>query len=59
MEFDWSFIPAHFFDQRLLQGAGMTIFLSLVAQTAGVLLGLVAALMRLSKNPILRGVAGF
>ncbi len=37
----------------------MTIFLSLVAQVAGVLLGLLAALMRLSKNPLLNGVSGF
>ncbi|HUS13512.1 MAG TPA: ABC transporter permease subunit, partial [Chloroflexia bacterium] len=59
MEFDWTFIPTHFFDRPLLEGAAMTIFLSVVAQFAGVLLGLVAALMRLSKNPVLNSIAGF
>jgi len=59
MPFDWGFIVTHFFDQALIEGAQMTIFLSLVAQAAGVLLGLLAALMRLSKNPILNAVSGF
>ncbi|HET7080649.1 MAG TPA: amino acid ABC transporter permease [Chloroflexia bacterium] len=59
MQFDWAFIPEHFFDQPLLAGAQMTIFLSVVAQFFGVVLGLVAALMKMSKNPILNGIAGF
>src|SRR5689334_9975296 len=59
MQFDWAFIPAHFFDQPLLAGAQMTIFLSVVAQFFGVLLGLIAALMKMSKNPILNGISGF
>jgi polar amino acid transport system permease protein len=59
MQFDWTFIPQHLFDQRLLEGAAMTIFLSVVAQVAGVLLGLIAALMRLSKNPLLNAISGF
>ena len=49
---DWAFIFNHFFDSPLLQGAEMTIFLSVVAQIAGVLLGLLAALMKLSNNPV-------
>lgn len=59
MQFDWAFIPEHFFDQPLLAGAQMTIFLSVVAQFFGVVLGLLAALMKMSKNPILNGIAGF
>jgi polar amino acid transport system permease protein len=58
-QFDWAFIPQHFFDQTLIEGAKMTIFLSVVAQTAGIVLGLIAALMRVSKNPLLNGIAGF
>src|SRR5436190_16814646 len=58
-KFDWGFIPTHFFDQTLLQGAQMTIFLSVVAQFFGILLGLIAALMRISKNPVLNGVSNF
>ena len=57
--FDWAFIPQHFFDAPLLQGAAMTIFISVVAQFFGIILGLIAALMKMSKNPILRGIAGF
>jgi polar amino acid transport system permease protein len=37
----------------------MTIFISVVAQFFGIILGLIAALMKMSKNPILRGIAGF
>ncbi len=59
MPFDWSFIPEHLFDSALIEGAKVTIFLSVVAQLVGVLLGLVAALMRLSKNPLLNWAAGF
>ncbi len=57
--FDWGFIPAHFFDQTLIQGAQMTIFLSVVAQFFGILLGLIAALMKISKNPTLVAISGF
>lgn len=37
----------------LLQGAIVTVVLSLVSMTAGLALGLVAALLKLSKNPVL------
>src|SRR5947209_748996 len=57
--FDWAYIPQHFFDSILIQGAWTTIYLSVIAQIAGVLLGLLAALMKLSKNPVLNGVSGF
>ena len=62
---DWTFIFDHFFDGPLVQGAQMTIFLSVVAQTAGILLGLLAALMKLSNSPVpivntmLRSIANF
>lgn len=58
MGFDWGFVPQHFFEQPLIEGAKMTILLSVIAQLAGVLLGMFAALMRLSKNPLLNTVAG-
>ena len=62
---DWAFIFQHFFDSALLQGAQMTIFLSVTAQIVGIALGLVAALMKLSNSPIpvvnivLRGISNF
>ncbi len=58
-QFDFAFIPEHFFDQTLLEGAKMTIFLSVVSQIIGIALGLIAALMRISKSPLLNGVASF
>ena len=58
-KFAWDYIPAHFFDRIVLEGAWTTIYLSVIAQIAGVVLGLVAALMKISKNPVLNGVASF
>jgi polar amino acid transport system permease protein len=57
--FAWGYIPEHFFDGILLQGAQMTIILSVVSQIFGILLGLVAALFKISKNPVLAAVANF
>lgn len=57
--FAWSYIPQHFFDPILVQGAEMTIFLSVVSQFFGILLGLVAALFKISKNPVLNVVSNF
>ncbi|HEX8219302.1 MAG TPA: amino acid ABC transporter permease [Chloroflexia bacterium] len=45
----WSFIPEHFFDSTLIEGAKMTILLSVLAQVLGIVLGLLSALMKLSK----------
>jgi polar amino acid transport system permease protein len=62
---DWAYIFQHFFDNALVQGAQVTIFLSVVAQTAGILLGLLAALMKLSNSPVaivnvvLRSISNF
>lgn len=58
-KFDWAFIPTHFFDQTLIEGVKMTIFLSVVAQFTGIMLGLIAALMKISKNPVLVSISGF
>ncbi len=59
MDFDWSFIPQHLFDPTLLEGAKMTIFLSVVAQAVGIVLGLLAALMKLSKSRVLNIISAF
>lgn len=71
--FDWAFVRDQFFNPRFIGldkvslnplnlqvgGVVMTIILSVVAQVAGIILGLIAALMKLSKNPVLNGIAGF
>jgi polar amino acid transport system permease protein len=59
VQFQWGFIPEHFFDQTLLEGAKMTIFLSVFAQFFGIMLGLIAALMKVGKNPLLNAIASF
>src|SRR6476646_6185774 len=55
--FAWSYIPEHVFDPILREGAWATIRLSVIAQAAGILLGLFAALFKISKNPVLNAVA--
>lgn len=62
---DWNYVFQHFFDNTLIEGAKMTIFLSVVGQSAGIALGLIAALMKLSNSPIqlvntmLKAIANF
>ncbi len=53
----WEFIPEHFFDATLIEGAKMTILLSVLAQALGIMLGLVSALMKLSKFRVLNGIS--
>jgi polar amino acid transport system permease protein len=57
--FDWGFIRDNFFNDRLMRGALMTVFLSVVSQFVGIVLGMLAALARVSKNPVLNAIAGF
>ncbi|MDQ3706527.1 MAG: amino acid ABC transporter permease [Chloroflexota bacterium] len=56
---EWGFIPEHFFNPMLIEGAKMTILLSVLAQALGVTLGLVSALMKLSKNRVLNVISAF
>ena len=55
----WSEVPTYLFDQRILEGLVNTIVLSVLAQTIGIVLGVVFAVMRLSGNPVLSGVSWF
>jgi polar amino acid transport system permease protein len=54
---DWQII-IHYFP-FLVQGAVLTLEISVLALVFGFIFGLAAALMKLSKNPVLRGVSGF
>ena len=42
-----------------LEGMKITVYVSVVSILIGMALGLVACLMKLSHNPVLRGIAGF
>ncbi len=43
--------------QLLLQGLGITLYIAIFAIAIGTILGCAFALMKISKNPILRGIA--
>ncbi|MBO4208189.1 amino acid ABC transporter permease [Micromonospora echinofusca] len=55
--FNWSFMVDEMFRPPIVAGLRGTIALTLLAMLIGVGLGVVIAVMRLSANPILRGVA--
>jgi polar amino acid transport system permease protein len=56
-QFGWSFIGDNAFSSVVLEGARTTLVLTFIAMVIGVALGVVLAVMRLSPNPILSGVA--
>ncbi|MEH1099375.1 amino acid ABC transporter permease [Micromonospora sp. CPCC 205561] len=55
--FNWSYMVDEMFRPPIIEGLRGTIALLLTAMLIGIVLGLVIAIMRLSENPILRGVA--
>lgn len=59
MFWSWESFFEYLISPYMLQGAWTTIWLSVVSMILGCSLGLVAALMKMSKNPILRGIADF
>jgi polar amino acid transport system permease protein len=56
---DWSAFQRYLVNKFLLQGAWTTIWLSIVVMGIGLTLGLVAALMHMSRHPAPRSVARF
>ena len=55
--FEWAVIRHYFFSSEILKGLQVTIEVTLVAMAAGILLGVLLAVMRLSPNPIVSGSA--
>ncbi len=55
--FRWNIVGHYLFSKPILQGLKLTLFLTVVAQLLGVVIGVVLAIMRLSPNPILSRVA--
>ena len=51
-------VGGYLFERSVLRGLLLTIELTVVAMLVGIALGTVLAIMRLSANPVLRGVAG-
>ncbi|MFD0682994.1 amino acid ABC transporter permease [Actinomadura fibrosa] len=54
---DWAEQRKYMFSDPVLKGVRNTLWLTLAAMVGGVALGIVLALMRLSANPLLSGVA--
>ncbi|WCN79886.1 amino acid ABC transporter permease [Micromonospora sp. LH3U1] len=55
--FNWSFMVDEMFRPPIMEGLRGTLALTVLAMLIGVSLGVVIAIMRLSENPILRGVS--
>ncbi|MGW1885144.1 amino acid ABC transporter permease [Streptomyces sp. NPDC001970] len=53
----WATIGDYLFDDRIVQGALNTILISVLSMLIGLVLGVVFAVMRLSKNPVTGAVA--
>ena len=56
--FGWSTVWKYMFDQRILSGLGVTLKLTVIAEVIGFVVGLVLAVMRMSRNRLISGVAG-
>lgn len=50
--YHWDVVLSYLFAGPILAGAGLTVLLTVVAEAAGIALGTVLAIMRLSANPI-------
>jgi polar amino acid transport system permease protein len=54
---NWELVAGYLFEKSIMQGLLMTLRLTVVAMLVGLVLGTVLAVMRLSENPLVRGVA--
>jgi polar amino acid transport system permease protein len=57
--FQWPVVGKYLFDPQILDGVKLTIELTASAMAIGISLGILAALMRLSHNPLLRAAGTF
>jgi len=56
---NWGAIPDYFFDDRVLDGVGRTLLLTVLSMAIGIIGGILLAVMRLSKNPVTSSIAWF
>jgi polar amino acid transport system permease protein len=54
---DWPIVRKYLFSHIILRGVWMTIKLTFLSMLIGIVLGTIAAVMRLSANPVVSGVA--
>ncbi|NTF44437.1 amino acid ABC transporter permease [Agrobacterium rhizogenes] len=53
----WSYVSDNLFTRAVLQGVANTIIMTICAMLVGIVLGVVAAIMRMSDNPVLRSIS--
>jgi len=56
---NWSVVRKYLFNKTILEGVRNTIIISVIAQAAGIVLGVVFAVGRLSRNPVLTVTSSF
>ncbi|WP_338669032.1 amino acid ABC transporter permease [Pseudodesulfovibrio methanolicus] len=57
-QIDWPVVGKFFFSPALMRGLGNTILITVCSMAVGLILGVVFAVMRLSKNPVTRWFSG-
>jgi polar amino acid transport system permease protein len=55
--FQWDVVGHYMFDSRILHGVVVTLELTVISMVIGIALGVVAAVMRLSPNPLVSGAS--
>jgi polar amino acid transport system permease protein len=55
--FDWGTVGHYLFDSRILHGVLVTLELTALSMIIGIILGVIAAVMRLSPNPLISGAS--
>lgn len=55
--FHWTVVSSYLFAPEILRGVVLTIILTIVSMTAGISLGTLLAVMRLSDNPIVNAIS--
>jgi polar amino acid transport system permease protein len=53
--FEWVVVGHYLFNSHILHGVWVTIYITFLSMLVGILLGIVAAVMRMSPNPIVSG----
>ena len=59
VDFEWDVVWQYLFNPLIREGAWRTIQVAVLAQLIGVVLGILFALLRNSRNPLTNGLAGF
>lgn len=57
-QIEWAYVSQFLTAKAILLGFGNTLLMTVLAMALGIALGLIAALMRLSENPVANAIAG-